>query len=508
MTARRTTVLLLAVMLLGLGLRVYDLGEESLWLDEISSVLRARLDTLPMLRAVARAGTNPPLHYLALHGWLCVFPETEASVRLPSVLFQFASFYLLFLIGRRLLNKQSALLACLLFALSSYHILLAQEARPHSLLALLTLASMYLLIRLLERRTIALAAAYVLSTALLLYSHPYAVFVLGAQNLYVVGLLVLARRDAPLRLLHWLLLQGAVLVCFAPWLVVMAQTVTRLQSKPLSVWVPAWVDLPGMFKAMADDNAAEGLALILLAAYASFLLARPSSKKPADIQPGTLPGSDAYPARPALALLLTWLLVPLLTPFIISRISSPIFHARYMICISFPFYLLGAHGLLQIPHRYLRHALLVAILLFFPIGTFRNYQRTNLEPWNQVADVIEAQALPGDLLLVHAPWCLDYGVDYYLDRPDLDRLAFPDHKQAVTPTDLQQLRSRLGDYPNVHLIISHARPNAESIAPLLAETHRLERLDKFHLIDLYHFSQENQTTQRPTPVETGPAPAR
>ena len=70
----------LALVVLASGLvRFVGLGKESIWLDEATSILIARLK-LSSVVAWAAGDIHPPLYYLALHFWLR-FGETEFAVR-------------------------------------------------------------------------------------------------------------------------------------------------------------------------------------------------------------------------------------------------------------------------------------------------------------------------------------------------------------------------------------------------------------------------------------------
>ena len=107
-------------------------------------------------------------------------------------------------------------MAALILALSSYNIWYAQEARTYSLMVLLALLSMYFFLRFLQRYSLALSAGYVLSTVLLVYAHSYGWFVVVAQNIYVLSLLLL-RRERTFQLRRWIILQATVVVLFVPW---------------------------------------------------------------------------------------------------------------------------------------------------------------------------------------------------------------------------------------------------------------------------------------------------
>src|SRR5215216_6315133 len=78
--------MLLAILLVALLLRVFQLDAESLWLDEATSVYRGNHDFVQIL-GLSIPDRTPPLYLLLLHYWMQLFGDSAFSVRLPSVLF-------------------------------------------------------------------------------------------------------------------------------------------------------------------------------------------------------------------------------------------------------------------------------------------------------------------------------------------------------------------------------------------------------------------------------------
>ena len=59
---------LLLIVLLGAGLRFYDLGGEALWTDEMVSLRHVQKESL--IDSVVRAELMPPGYFLFLSGWI------------------------------------------------------------------------------------------------------------------------------------------------------------------------------------------------------------------------------------------------------------------------------------------------------------------------------------------------------------------------------------------------------------------------------------------------------
>ena len=127
--------ILAAITLFGAALRFYDLGEWSLWIDEIYTIDRAR--THVNLTTILREWWHPSLSVI-LTGlsleWLGV---SEFTARLGSAVIGIVSIPVLYFVVRRLLGAHIALLSAGLLAVSTWHLEWSQSARYLTSLALL-----------------------------------------------------------------------------------------------------------------------------------------------------------------------------------------------------------------------------------------------------------------------------------------------------------------------------------------------------------------------------------
>jgi hypothetical protein len=136
-------VLLVGILLLALGLRVYRLDGQSLWNDEGTSVaLAAR--SLEQITQGAAADIHPPLYYYLLHFWQQAFGQSERAVRALSVLSGVLLVFVTYLLGRRLRGAPVGLLAAFLAAIATLQVYYSQETRMYILAALLSALSVYL----------------------------------------------------------------------------------------------------------------------------------------------------------------------------------------------------------------------------------------------------------------------------------------------------------------------------------------------------------------------------
>lgn len=180
--------LLVAVLLLGWGLALARLGERSLWADEGATAYQA-LHTPNLATALDLHKEYHALHLLTAMA-VVRWSQSEFALRLPSAMAVVLALPLVYVLGRRLLGRPAGLVAALLLAISPFVIDYAQEARVYALFEMLACLALVLLVEALARRRWAWWVGYALGTTLLLYAHFFAWFVVAAQVLSALAVLL------------------------------------------------------------------------------------------------------------------------------------------------------------------------------------------------------------------------------------------------------------------------------------------------------------------------------
>ncbi|MCI0404664.1 MAG: glycosyltransferase family 39 protein [candidate division Zixibacteria bacterium] len=135
--------LLLAVSITT-ALRIFRLGQNSLWVDEFASLQVARLP-LAEIPAAALHGSafEPPIYFWLLHVSIAMFGSSESALRALSVTAGILTVPLVWLLMRDLAGgNRSATLVALLLAVNPLHLWYSQEARPYALSLFFGLASL------------------------------------------------------------------------------------------------------------------------------------------------------------------------------------------------------------------------------------------------------------------------------------------------------------------------------------------------------------------------------
>ena len=149
--------------------------------DEPFSIFTAQNSIADIITAL-RGGNNPPLFEIVLHYWIDLFGVSPVAVRFPSYIFSLVLLVLVYRICRLFSAHLSSLLVMALVGFSNYYIYFLHEARAYSLLAVLTVLSVYLVHKAIsspDRKMYFIVLSFLY--ALLAYTHYFGLFVVFFQ---------------------------------------------------------------------------------------------------------------------------------------------------------------------------------------------------------------------------------------------------------------------------------------------------------------------------------------
>lgn len=400
----RQTAPALAIFAVALALRLYDITAQPFWLDELTTLRRARL---PVGALFADSFTNMhlPTYYLGIH-FLLGLGEGETALRLPSALFGAATAALAAMIGRRLGGPVAAWTAGLLVALSPLQVEFGQEARANALLGLLVVLALMGLLSIASdpvaaSRNLARPdglrrawALYALGTGGALAVLNSGVFWLAASAAALVFILLACDASVRRGLFVNVGIALAVILClWLPWLPFVSGPVAR--AAIAGFWIPKLT--------------AENVFSTLGAVY----LFRVSDPIDFDLEPATFPLAAAVMAvlLPALAAFGAWrlrrrkpelvvlALATLLLPAALLLISTvkPLFISRYLLWAAVPFFILVSAGVASLPRMPAR--LSAAVLLLLSALNLWQYFGAELKPqWGNLVRHVADRAGPCDVV--------------------------------------------------------------------------------------------------------------
>ena len=201
------------LLVVGGGLRVYNLERLSLWLDEGFSLLYASQTWGRVAGLDGFYSPHPTGYFLLTKVALLGLPETLAG-RSISLVCGVLTLPVFFLLARKILDRTGALVATGVLALSPIHLYYTQEARMYALVVFLVALSYLFLISFIETRATRWAILYGLTLALGVYVDYSAAYALIPQAvIIVIALARWGRRAVPL------VVAGAVaIIAYLPWL--------------------------------------------------------------------------------------------------------------------------------------------------------------------------------------------------------------------------------------------------------------------------------------------------
>jgi 4-amino-4-deoxy-L-arabinose transferase-like glycosyltransferase len=222
----RARLLLASIILVGAFLRLWQLGDTSLWLDEAGTLNFA---ALPWSTLWISAYDNAPPLYYSIIKLVLNFGDTEFIVRLPSALFGILVIPVVYLAAAMIAGQKAGLVAALFMTLSPVQIEFSQEARNYSLLMLAQSVAYLGLLRIVcsgesvgEKKNHAPKFAfgvwlYAAGVLLALYTNNIAVFFVFITQVVFFAWYALTRRTDPRLFYSWLLANALVLVAWSPW---------------------------------------------------------------------------------------------------------------------------------------------------------------------------------------------------------------------------------------------------------------------------------------------------
>jgi 4-amino-4-deoxy-L-arabinose transferase-like glycosyltransferase len=491
MTPRLATIGVLIVLLAAsAALRVHRLAEESLWLDEAASIMIAE-QSVPWLLAETAFDVHPPLYYLALHEWMPWAGRSEFPVRVLSIVFDLLTLLAVFAAARAFFGRATALTAAALVAFSPFHLYHAQEARMYTLLALTSTLSMLAFVRLLDRagRPWTLGG-YVLISVAMLYTHNYGLFVIAAQLACLALHAAYGGDRTAIRTIGGALIVVAAL--YVPWAVVLAFQILHVQH---GFWIarwPLWL-LPYTFVVQTGTwwLAAAIVPLAVAGAWPAWrALTSPRARSVTD---GV---SAAWRDHRPAVILTIWYVLPVLLPFAISQISSPIFLPKYTASSAVALLILAAHGLVRVRPRH-RPAIAAAVALVAVAGVAGHYDKVRHDRWREAVARFEQLARPNDLVLFSQPWG-QVPFDYYLTRDDVIERPLPPNLPSTPSTFLSTvLAAETMGHDRVWFVLSQIAGALEVVQDQLGERFTLRAQTIERGVEIYLFERKSRAAAPP-----------
>jgi mannosyltransferase len=512
---------LLGIIILAAALRFYRIGEKTIWLDEGFSIWMGNHSLSDVIRWSVDIDQHPPLYHLLLSIWMKIGGSGAAWVRSFSALAGVLTIPVIYLIGKRLSDEVTGLLAAFVLAVNPFQVVYGQEGRVYALMTLNATLSLYMVIRLLtDPRTARQPIGsqlrtwwktrsktsrpglqldlistdltwlgYMIFTAGTVYCHNTAVFFPLGINLFVIGLMVWRRyfpaegKDLqPPTFKNWIWAQIGAALFWSPWL-------AGFIIQAAGVLGEFWIHKPNMQMVVSTWQSFFGHSLpdrFTLGGWIWWFFL-------------FIIGLGFYSYRKSLGkafFLSTIFLTPFLGELLVS-IWRPIFYVKTLIYTPISLYVLMAAGIRQLRFRIPMFAAF-AVILFVSGASLRDfYNNYQKEAWDEAAAFVAKNGTAGDIILFNAGWT-QIPFDYYFDgyKKPWEEFGAPQTmfefgvlEPIMGETDLPRLKSILQGRERVWLVYSHywyTDPDGLVIGTLRNEFNLIQQAHLYG-IDIYLF---------------------
>lgn len=411
--SRKGQILLffLPVIALTILSRLYGLSKFGLWLDEVFSFRLAKQDWNSLFQQAISDGVHPPLFYILLKIWILIGGESLVWLKALPLLFAIAVLVPLYLLCRDLtITFAEFCLALIFVSLNSYLIFFAQELRMYSLLAFLSITSMYLFVRFLKDESGSKIPAIILFAVnvLLVYTHYF-----GWMTVVAEGVVVLLLRRSKIK--GFLAQAFAVGVCFLPWCFLVVSAMAQKGGLAGNI---GWISRPGSSTIPLFLSEMHGKVPIRLTTSIGLLIFLP---------PVLIWLWQVYKGKNQNEKLIFLLLglvstIPIVLAFSASQIlTNSIWVDRYLIAAAIPYILLFAVGVSRLNNLWLRRgfmALMICWSLGAGVWNFL-YQRPRVN-WTGLVDQISRSEQKPEKLFVLEDWAA-MPFEWSLGEERLDR---------------------------------------------------------------------------------------
>jgi len=341
----------IAIFFIYFLVRLYHLGYHDLWYDEIYSVNYAQHPW---------NNWNAPLYWIFMHFWINLFGISEFSLRFPSLIFNFLTVILVFLLGKNIFNKKISILASFLIGFSPFHIWYAQEARDYSMVLFFGTLSSYVLFKAIKEETFKLWLFFILVSIAGIYTNYFYIFLFIAQGLYII---FFKRFKLNFKEIIFFLIVILFFLHYMP----------KFLSKFYFVWRGFWIPKP-TWKSLIITL--ENFSLGYNGSYILYIISNILS---VIFFISAVWAVHKNKFKESFIFCLSLFVLPITLCFIFSRIFFSVYLDRGLIIFSPYYYLILSLGIINI-NRILRVGLFTILVLILSISVYRYFNDLMFEP--------------------------------------------------------------------------------------------------------------------------------
>lgn len=400
--------LLGAVFAGGAFLRLWNLGGESLRLDEAQSIWQAS-HSLDFIRQYMIKNVHLPLHNSLLHLWMRLFGSSETAVRMLAAIPGMLALPALWLLAREFVSKRGALFAVLVGAVSPFAVWYSRENRMYSLLFLLAVLSHYFFLKIVRGNKARSYVLYGLVNVIGIYTHYFFILALLSQAVFfgAAWIATALKREAGWDeavlarsiFVRLAAVAAFLLAAYAPWLYSLFKGYGSGSLAPI-LEEPSSFDMALSLFEFLFGHQPEAVASFLIALW------------PLAILIGFACLQRREPEKPEMWFLVLGTFLPVVLAYGASVFWQPLYLTRYLTVSSPLLYVLVAFILSELPWRRML-SLITVLALFFTLLVQQFHPSSPArENHRALALALAAQTDPRDIVVLSPPYLI-YPFQYY-----------------------------------------------------------------------------------------------
>jgi len=360
---------LVLLLLFAFGIRIYKLNFQSLWSDEVFSLMVSDpVNSLSDIIGICHFDVHPPLFQLLLYFWFKLTSFSPFALRFLSVIFGVLGVYAIYKLGEELFDKYAGFAAGLITSVNYFHIRYSQDGRSYALLFFLATVSFLFFLKSLKssakKENIVI---YTVISLLMIYTHYFGFVILLTQS--AIGLFIILKSKEKKKLFFRFFSSALIVFAgFLPWLPVLLE---KLQLKGVPIDKVGIDFIYNYFYWYFKSNALVILVFILIV----FALAvKVNNEK-----------------RQKILIIFSWLFLSLAIPYLRSQ-YVPVLVPRYTIVTLPAIFLLCGIGISIFKNKKIYVILLITFVLLSLYAVFFNvsyFSKTQKEQWREGIEFIE-----------------------------------------------------------------------------------------------------------------------
>lgn len=379
----------------------YQIGKESLWLDEVYTYFASNT-WQNLVDTISWKEKNMWTYHILMYFWKFI-GSGEVVMRSLSVVFSVLGVITLYKLGKELQSRILGFVSGTLLLLNIYYVQYAQEARGYSMFAFLFILSTLYLIKYMRTGKKSHNIAYVAITILAIYTHLYAIFFIPIQAVFMFAQSLGSKKKIVSTFVTYFFIALGFLPLLLAYILSNASTVVTRSKGALS-WIP-YADFYTFLKHFKLMSSNSGLVMTLYFFLLGLLFVFIVDVNKKNVVSKLMP----------ILYLTAIAFIPTTFMILFSIFIKPLFVTRYFIFTLPAFIMLIAFSLTAFNRKIATCGLFI-ILILLHINMLRIFYATPLkEQWKEVLVYLEQNKKPGDKVVIF-PQSLSLPVQYYLEN--------------------------------------------------------------------------------------------